>query len=334
MGCSNSREFEIEDATLNPKMLEEDALARIHADMTMWTKLKCRLQLRPDWEEWLFPVVDWQNNKMFHYCSNMGGTLPLSRMVRKRGSHDLSTADLGLLGIVSEPDSMRKICDASGETVLRFVSTSRLYASGRLLKANNETLFVTQDKGGNPRWLRVIDKDTGEVKYTAAGHYTAEARTARTTRVFEGDASKYRDYSHPKVVGLLEDSLLAVANFPPLSAENDRSVQIRLKAWVDGDIEQLAVRIFLLLVFTEWSAAPPRHRPIPTPHRRARRRRSAAPPRHRPITHLQVGAQQARPPDAHAGEADALPRAHRPEAVQQLGREQVGSADQSAVRRE
>ena len=103
MGCSNSREFEIEDATLNPKMLEEDALARIHADMTMWTKLKCRLQLRPDWEEWLFPVVDWQNNKMFHYCSNMGGTLPLSRMVRKRGSHDLSTADLGLLGIVSEP---------------------------------------------------------------------------------------------------------------------------------------------------------------------------------------------------------------------------------------
>ena len=45
MGCSNSREFEIEDATLNPKMLEEDALARIHADMTMWTKLKCRLQL-------------------------------------------------------------------------------------------------------------------------------------------------------------------------------------------------------------------------------------------------------------------------------------------------
>ena len=27
MGCSNSREFEIEDATLNPKMLEEDALA-------------------------------------------------------------------------------------------------------------------------------------------------------------------------------------------------------------------------------------------------------------------------------------------------------------------
>ena len=102
MGCSNSREFEIEDATLNPKMLEEDALARIHADMTMWTKLKCRLQLRPDWEEWLFPVVDWQNNKMFHYCSNMGGTLPLSRMVRKRGSHDLSTADLGLLGIVSE----------------------------------------------------------------------------------------------------------------------------------------------------------------------------------------------------------------------------------------
>ena len=30
MGCSNSREFEIEDATLNPKMLEEDALARIH----------------------------------------------------------------------------------------------------------------------------------------------------------------------------------------------------------------------------------------------------------------------------------------------------------------
>lgn len=41
MGCSNSREFEIEDATLNPKMLEEDALARIHADMTMWTKLKC-----------------------------------------------------------------------------------------------------------------------------------------------------------------------------------------------------------------------------------------------------------------------------------------------------
>ena len=46
MGCSNSREFEIEDATLNPKMLEEDALARIHADMTMWTKLKCRLQLR------------------------------------------------------------------------------------------------------------------------------------------------------------------------------------------------------------------------------------------------------------------------------------------------
>ena len=113
MGCSNSREFEIEDATLNPKMLEEDALARIHADMTMWTKLKCRLQLRPDWEEWLFPVVDWQNNKMFHYCSNMGGTLPLSRMVRKRGSHDLSTADLGLLGIVSEPDSMRKICDAS-----------------------------------------------------------------------------------------------------------------------------------------------------------------------------------------------------------------------------
>ena len=91
MGCSNSREFEIEDATLNPKMLEEDALARIHADMTMWTKLKCRLQLRPDWEEWLFPVVDWQNNKMFHYCSNMGGTLPLSRMVRKRGSHDLAT---------------------------------------------------------------------------------------------------------------------------------------------------------------------------------------------------------------------------------------------------
>ena len=67
-------------------MLEEDALARIHADMTMWTKLKCRLQLRPDWEEWLFLVVDWQNNKMFHYCSNMGGTLPLSRMVRKRGS--------------------------------------------------------------------------------------------------------------------------------------------------------------------------------------------------------------------------------------------------------
>ena len=44
MGCSNSREFEIEDATLNPKMLEEDALARIHADMTMWTKLKCRLR--------------------------------------------------------------------------------------------------------------------------------------------------------------------------------------------------------------------------------------------------------------------------------------------------
>ena len=87
MGCSNSREFEIEDATFNPKMLEEDALARIHADMTMWTKLKCRLQLRPDWEEWLFPVVDWQNNKMFHYCSNMGGTLPLSRMVRKRGYH-------------------------------------------------------------------------------------------------------------------------------------------------------------------------------------------------------------------------------------------------------
>ena len=86
MGCSNSREFEIEDATLNPKMLEEDALARIHADMTMWTKLKCRLQLRPDWEEWLFLVVDWQNNKMFHYCSNMGGTLPLSRIVRKRGS--------------------------------------------------------------------------------------------------------------------------------------------------------------------------------------------------------------------------------------------------------
>jgi len=82
---------------------------------------------------------------MFHYCSNMGGTLPLSRMVRKRGSHDLSTADLGLLGIVSEPDSMRKICDASGETVLRFVSTSRLYASGRLLKANNETLFVTRE---------------------------------------------------------------------------------------------------------------------------------------------------------------------------------------------
>ena len=39
MGCSNSREFEIEDATLNPKMLEEDALARIHADMTMWTIL-------------------------------------------------------------------------------------------------------------------------------------------------------------------------------------------------------------------------------------------------------------------------------------------------------
>ena len=33
MGCSNSREFEIEDATLNPKMLEEDALARIHADV-------------------------------------------------------------------------------------------------------------------------------------------------------------------------------------------------------------------------------------------------------------------------------------------------------------
>ena len=40
MGCSNSREFEIEDATLNPKMLEEDALARIHADMTMWTCCK------------------------------------------------------------------------------------------------------------------------------------------------------------------------------------------------------------------------------------------------------------------------------------------------------
>ena len=56
MGCSNSREFEIEDATLNPKMLEEDALARIHADMTMWTKLKCRLQLRPDWEEALLAV--------------------------------------------------------------------------------------------------------------------------------------------------------------------------------------------------------------------------------------------------------------------------------------
>ena len=252
MGCSNSREFEIEDATLNPKMLEEDALARIHADMTMWTKLKCRLQLRPDWEEWLFPVVDWQNNKMFHYCSNMGGVLPLTRMVRKRGSTDLSTADLGMLGIKSEPDSMRKICDASGETVLRFVSTKRLYAEGRLLKANNETLFVTQDKGGNPRWLRVIDKDTGEVKYTAAGHYTAEARTARTTRVFEGDASRFKDYSHPKVVEILEQTLLAVANFPPLSAENDRSVQIRLKAWVDGDIEQLAVRIFLLLCFTEW----------------------------------------------------------------------------------
>ena len=29
MGCSNSREFEIEDATLNPKMLEEDALTKI-----------------------------------------------------------------------------------------------------------------------------------------------------------------------------------------------------------------------------------------------------------------------------------------------------------------
>ena len=50
MGCSNSREFEIEDATLNPKMLEEDALARIHADMTMYVAEKFGALLAVDAE--------------------------------------------------------------------------------------------------------------------------------------------------------------------------------------------------------------------------------------------------------------------------------------------
>ena len=48
--------------------------------------------------------------------------------------------------------------------------------------------------------------------------------------VFEGDASKYRDYSHPKVVGLLEDSLLEATAWsralyaPPWGWANHRRI--------------------------------------------------------------------------------------------------------------